>query len=76
MMLYKPKKGHFFNVLYCLGQLLTFGIAGLKAAGSFLKMRAYLKILQLLPRVNLNEMPNLGTYRRFFNKFSKKHLVF
>lgn len=35
MMLYKPKKGYFFNALYCLGQLLTFGIAGLKAAGSF-----------------------------------------
>ena len=35
MMLYRAKKGHFFNVLYCLDQLLTFGIAGLKAAGSF-----------------------------------------
>ena len=74
MMLHKSKKGHFFNVLYCLGQLLTFGIAGLKAAGSFFSVFLYMDILFIcLQRLRHENLINLI---EVFRKRRKLYLVF
>ena len=36
---------HIFNVLYSLGQILNFGIAGFKAAGFFVETAGFATIL-------------------------------